>query len=251
VARVGEAVLGLSKWLRDAYGWFDRLIHSDASFTDAFGEALMDVGVWIGQGLWKGATTSVAALTDERFAKKHGGLSKSTAEYQATLYGKSVGEVASEYDAAKRLFDWQGKKVDVPWGGDASAASYSQVMAGAGGGGDTPAGLNFLAAGLYRNMYEIGVMGAQGLKDGTKGPDGLDAHSPSRAMMEIGEMGAQGLIKGAQGGLTGGSGSGAGFGDVHLHLHGVTGDAVSGWEAIRPLISRELTSIVQRAAAES
>lgn len=250
VARVGEAALGLSKWLRDAYGWFDRLIHSDASFTDAFGEALMDVGVWIGQGLWKGATTSVAALTDERFAKKHGGLSKSTAEYQATLHGKSVAEVANEYDAAKRLFDWQGKKVDVPWGSDASAASYDQVMGGNAAGGDTPAGLNFLAAGLYRNMYEIGVMGAQGLKDGTKGPDGLDAHSPSRAMMEIGEMGAQGLIKGAQGGLTGGRGSGAGFGDVHLHLHGVTGDAVSGWEAIRPLISRELTSIVQRAAAE-
>ena len=240
VSRIGEAALDLTKWLKDAWGWFDRLIHSDASFLDSVQEALIDVGIFIGQGIWKGVTQGGKELTEERFSRKHHGLRKEEAEYFAKTQGKTVDQVAAEFDKKHGIYTALGGKVPEPGilgSRGAEFSAHQEIM-----GIQAP-----MFDMVHDTMYGVGVMGAQGFIAGAKGPDGLDAHSPSRAMMEIGEMGAQGLMKGASGGM----GSVGGSREVNLTINAGSGDAASQWEALRPTIQRELTAIMTRVAGEA
>jgi len=74
IGEVGKAAIRI---LKEAWGWFDKLVHSDASFVDSMTDVLIEVGKFIGMGLWQGAkaamTGAASALDpDVRNIKKYG-----------------------------------------------------------------------------------------------------------------------------------------------------------------------------------
>lgn len=270
IKRLGDGAKEFSGWLKKGWDIVADFMHSDLSISSAAGDALLDAGIWIGQGILKGATTGASALAEERFARDHGGLSRSEAEYQAKIQGSGTPEdIIKEYDKHNRAFKAAGKTVVTPYGGVTAKAAYEQVMAM-----PLPAGpavaekpLTGLLADMgldtggavgkgggkavFNAMYDVGTMGAEGLIEGARGPDGLDEHSPSRRMYEVGEMGAQGMIKGAEGGLGGTRGGGGWTGDLNIHVGAGGGDAAQQWEALRPTIQREVTQMFVGAVLEA
>lgn len=259
IGRIGDAAMELSRWIKDAWEWLHKLVKSDVSIVDTLGDVLLDVGVWIGQGIWKGVTTGTKALTDERYEKRHG-VKKSEIEYQAQLSGRPFSEVEAEFDAKYGTFQRLGRTVDVPWGGDAARATYDQVMgqrfaqsAVAGQGvlaaGPTdalgPSGFGALAeevsrlnaniAGLNESMGGVPKMASGGI-----------VTRPTMAL--IGEAGPEAVVP------LGSGGSSSVFGgdrSVTVVVHAGSGDAAQQWEAIRPLITREVTAVLTRVGAEA
>lgn len=73
IGAVGQKVIG---FLKEAWGWFDKLIHGDESFMDRAGDTLIDVGKFIGIGVAKGmkeaALGAVGLTSDTNTLKKYG-----------------------------------------------------------------------------------------------------------------------------------------------------------------------------------
>ena len=190
---VAKQLVGLVK---DLWTWVEKILHGD--FAGAFAGALnvlIDVFKVLGAAVYEG------------FKAAFGPGGKSAAEMAKELFGGSGGG-GPQPDMGRK----SGEFGFIP-----TPTVPQPLPAGQGVLAGQPAyGVPDLARMTRETMAEVGQAGAEGFKQGAAGPQGLDAHSPSRAMERIGRMGADGLKKGAGEGM-----GGMGFiihGDVHVHV---------------------------------
>lgn len=96
IGTVGQKVIG---FLKEAWGWFDKLVHGDDSFLDRLGDTLIDVGKFIGIGVAKGmkeaALGAIGAASDTRTIQKYGTTNANLAEL-AIKHGARVNQVNGE-----------------------------------------------------------------------------------------------------------------------------------------------------------
>lgn len=96
IGNVGQRVIG---FLKEAWGWFEKLVHGDDSFLDRMGETLTEVGKFIGIGVAKGmkeaALGVVGVASDTGTIKKYGTTGANLAEL-ALKHGARRNQVSGE-----------------------------------------------------------------------------------------------------------------------------------------------------------
>jgi len=253
-----EMAKRLTNVIREAWGWMDKLLHGNADdLLAATAEVLVEVGKFLGYGIWQGfkAAAGFGGREDRRphsenFADKREALIK-----QGMVPGTPVFEAALRSPTAASFnrasgttggtipglptFDPSGKFPE-PAGPPAALATPTTGPELAG----VPAGATLAA------LRKIGQEGAKGLIEGASGPEGLDNRSPSHKMRRVGEMGAMGFVGGFVGGAEDGMRRGGGGVTIHGDLNiNVSADSVSEEMRFREWLDRVLEEEAEAMAA--
>lgn len=239
------AAQGFAEWLSKGYDIFAKFLHSEGSLTDSIGEALMDVGVWIGQGIKKAMLSTDTAIANERFEKKHGGLTQAELGYQADSTGKSKDALLAQYDAHLQAFQTAGGKVQVEREGTEGRDTFGQVMA------------QPLPSAAYDVFRDLGFAMADGAADAAK-KSGLTwdmlSNVPRMAaggvvsqptLAIIGEAGPEAVVP-----LGRGRGGAGWSGDLNLSVNGSGLSAQEVGAVVSPMIVQAVNSMFNRAAYE-
>lgn len=261
LTKVGEAALEASKWVKEAWTWFDKLLHADAGFfLDAVGDVLLDVGAMIGAGIKKGFMAGADALAEDRYQKKHG-ISRGEIQYQAKLSNRSEAEVLADFKARDAVRSGRGIEVNTPWGGDQNRERFNAAMKqnlavgamepGSGvlaSSGTSSTWSGVLAPAAYEQMFDLNTNLQQlnaALGTVPQMAEGGMVSRPTLAL--IGEAGPEAVVPLSRiTQMIGGSSNRS----VSININAGSGDAARQWEAMRPAITQELTAILVRVGNE-
>jgi len=225
VASMAQKLIG---FIKEAWGWFDKILHAEpGSFLDAITDTLLDIGKYIGAGIWEGIKSG-GSILDERKRKKKEDSDKRDADVSKRLskddFSEGIAALAEVSVANRRML---GEEIT---GSDSTRAAAMDFGAWA---KENAAGVGEL---------DIPKMAAGGIVTG-----------PTLAL--IGEAGPEAVVplSGTRGkdyslGL---SGQGSGRGDVAVYVN-VTGgaDAEMTGQIIGREVRRELTRLFERTALE-
>jgi hypothetical protein len=225
VASMAQKLIG---FIKEAWGWFDKILHAEpGSFLDAITDTLLDIGKYIGAGIWEGIKSG-GSILDERKRKKKEDSDKRDADVSKRLskddFSEGIAALTEVSIANRRML---GEEIT---GSDVTAAAAMDFGAWA---KESAAGVGEL---------DIPHFGVGGIVNG-----------PTLAV--VGEAGPEAIVplSGTQGrdysmGL---SGQGKGRGDIAVYVK-VTGGAdpeVTG-QVIGREVRRELTRLFERTALE-
>lgn len=174
IARMGQ---GLISFFKKAWEWLDKLMHAEpGEFLSAVGDVLVDVGKFVGKGIWegvKGAANPFDTTDATDFVKKYG-ASESTLRELAGKHGVSddagFKSFLGRYAEQEKVFreEGQGKYVSqrkgLLFGGETVGEAYSRSVAeyaareGKGLAADVPK----FGDGGYVNQPTLAVVGERG-----------------------------------------------------------------------------------------
>jgi len=225
VASMARKLIG---FIKEAWGWFDKLIHAEpGSFLDAITDTLLDIGKYIGAGIWEGIKNG-SSILDERKLKKKEESDKRDADVSKRLakddFTDGINALAEVSVANRRMM---GEEIT---GSDSTTA----------------AAMDF---GAWAKQNAAGV----GELDIPKFAAGGIVTGPTLAI--VGEAGPEAIVplSGSRGkdyslGI-GGAGSGRGDVAVYVNVSGGADPEMTG-QVIGREVRRELTRLFERTALE-
>ncbi len=255
LGKVGQAAIQV---IKEAWGWFDKLVHGDESFVDRMKDTLIEVGKFIGMGLWQGAKAAAAGAVglgtvDEMGIAKKYGVTNDDLLNLAKAHGAKGDQdfdvFKKKYLEQKKLFDAAGLISSViPKSGESLTAAYARRVAefaaqSGQGMGFAPVPKEDRSEGFSSNWKppQIEVPSAvPAFKHGGRVPGPFG--QPQLAVVHGGESFS---------GMNGRSGSGGGFNlAVTINVLGGVKDVDSFAAALRPMFADELRNALDRFADE-
>ena len=135
IGKVGKAAIEV---IKEAWEWFDKLVHGDDSFVDRMKDTLIEVGKYIGMGLWQGAKAAASGAiglgsVDEMGIVKKYGVTNDDLVNLARAHGAGEGDDAAfrkKYLEQKKAFDAAGlMKTVIQKSGEDLSAAYARRVA--------------------------------------------------------------------------------------------------------------------------
>lgn len=239
--RAGDALRWVAEQVKQAWLWFDKLVHAqEGSFLETLGDTLMDVGAYIGAGIWKGIKGGAGSAREERIEKQTG-IPYANIAVAAQARGVDA-------DMFARTFATSYDKWQKATGGE-SSVKHGLLSFGNNKDYETiDAVMDWQKTQAVQQAAQQGIDLVRGLLQGVKQEGKIQ--SPSRAMAEEGRQLVRGLVGGVrQEGERAGGGAAGGI-SVEVNVYGAGADGQRLGQYIAREVRRELTSFVERAADE-